>query len=80
MGFKCKDYFTSLVWAGVRGLTLNFADGNDMQFFSYLFIYYSENHTLKTGFEEMETRFENLNFTTDQFFIRWVKVKRKVYN
>jgi len=47
-----------MVWAGVHDLTLRFD---------------KEDHTLKTGYAQMEALYGNLNYTIDQFIIRWIK-------
>jgi len=52
-----RENFQSMVWAGVYDLLLHFQ---------------KENHTLKTGFDEMVALHGELNPTIDQFIIRWI--------
>jgi len=56
--FQNKELFQTIVWAGVHDLTLTFRE---------------ENHTLKTGFKQMQELHGELNLTTDQFIVRWIK-------
>jgi len=56
--YKSKEMYQSMVWAGVKGLSLHFVE---------------ENYTLNTGFDEMEKLHGELKLTIDQFITRWVK-------
>jgi len=61
--YQQKGFLTSIVWAGVVDLTVNFQDS-------------VEDH-LETGFTQVQKEFPNLdlNEEIDQFIIRFVKGK-----
>jgi len=56
--FNTKDNFTSLVWAGVHDLSLNFLDSGEK---------------LESGFAQMQQQYPDLNEGIDQFIVRFVK-------
>jgi len=61
--FEHKEYFQSLIWAGLHNLTLNFE---------------KENRVLKTGLSEMQTLYGELSPTIDQFIVRWIEEDLKI--
>ncbi|KAL6052749.1 hypothetical protein QOT17_018383 [Balamuthia mandrillaris] len=56
--YSSKEHFHSVVWAGVRNMTVSFAD--------------AEKEALQTGLDEMLIEYPDTNDTTDQFIIREV--------
>mmetsp|Transcript_9440 Transcript_9440/g.13010 ORF Transcript_9440/g.13010 Transcript_9440/m.13010 type:complete len:310 (-) Transcript_9440:100-1029(-) len=59
--FQSKELFTSCVWAGVHDLSLGFSDATE--------------HSIKTGFTQMQQVHPDIHEERSQFIVRFVKDK-----